>query len=276
MNHGSRWAPRSPAELAGNDPAGVVDQPFRQNDCRRQVMPRCRERAGDRCDRGPITGLRSVGVEPRRKIRPAGEHDVVAGRVVVRAVRERADQRPQVATLGQERKMFADLDSGRVRRDRAKLASNLGRRIRLQVEALELRQTTREEDVDDRAGSGSDSCLRTLIVIRWRSRPLARRGGESLAVVADWFIPSPRSPIVPASKAARRRRIGGWLGTTLDDGVRQEFTDSRSPGISRSFRLFVKHKLNHNLAVTAMRLGTVNKLECSAYHMTSGHRDLRE
>ena len=42
-------------------------------------------------------------------------------------------------TLGQEGKMFANIDSGNLGCDRAKLASNLGPRIRLQVEALQLR-----------------------------------------------------------------------------------------------------------------------------------------
>ena len=41
---------QEPCELAGNDPAGVVNQPFRQNDCRRQIMPRVRECARNRRD----------------------------------------------------------------------------------------------------------------------------------------------------------------------------------------------------------------------------------
>src|SRR5207248_1453994 len=77
-----------PGELAGDDAAGVVDALLGQHDRRRQVVPRGGHGAGDRGDARVVSRLRGAGVEPGRQVAAAGQHDVVAGRVVVRAVRE--------------------------------------------------------------------------------------------------------------------------------------------------------------------------------------------
>ena len=46
--------------------------------------------------------------------------------------------------------MLADLKSGRLRCDRFELAADVGRRVRLGIETVVLRQTTRKENEDER------------------------------------------------------------------------------------------------------------------------------
>jgi hypothetical protein len=50
----------------------------------------------------------------------------------------------------QQRQVLANADARRVRLDRPELAAHVLRRLRLQIEALVLRQPAGEEDVDDR------------------------------------------------------------------------------------------------------------------------------
>ncbi len=56
-------------------------------------------------------------------------------------------------SLRQHRQMLANPHAGGARRDRLKLAANRVRRVRLHVEAVEMREATRQEDEDDRACS---------------------------------------------------------------------------------------------------------------------------
>jgi hypothetical protein len=48
--------------------------------------------------------------------------------------------------------VLADADAGRARGDGAELAADFGGRVGLEVEAVQLRETAGEEDVDHRAG----------------------------------------------------------------------------------------------------------------------------
>ena len=70
--------------------------------------------------------------------------------MIVRRMREGADQRPQSAPLGQHRQMLANLNSWRPRRDRLELAPDLLGRIGLQVERVLMCQAARQVDHDDR------------------------------------------------------------------------------------------------------------------------------
>ena len=152
MNQGSWLGPSSPANWPGMTRPVLWISRLGQDHRRRQVVARGGQGTGDRGHRRPVARPRSIRVEARRQIRPARQHDVMAGRVVVRAVRQRTHQRPEVAPLGQARQMLADIDSGRPRGDRPELAADALRRIRLEVEALQLRQSTGEENIDDRPG----------------------------------------------------------------------------------------------------------------------------
>ena len=92
-------APITPGELAGNHPPGVVDERLGQDDRRGQVVAGSVSAPATAAIDGQSPGCGPVRVEPWRQIRPARQHDVVAGRMIVRAVRERPDQRPQMAPL---------------------------------------------------------------------------------------------------------------------------------------------------------------------------------
>jgi hypothetical protein len=64
----------------------------------------------------------------------------MAERMVIRRMRERTDQRPQVTALRQSRQVFANVDAGRRRGDRLKLAADFRRGVGLQIKAVVLRQ----------------------------------------------------------------------------------------------------------------------------------------
>src|SRR5436190_22416890 len=105
--------------------------------------------------------------------------------MIVRRMRERANQRPQLAPLRQHRQMLANLDARRPRRDRFELAPDIVRRIRLQIEAIVLSQTARQEDIDAR--------------LRLTAWPHGFRSSTRLA--------QPRHMVHPQSEQANRSRL---------------------------------------------------------------------
>ena len=133
----------------------VVDEPLGQDDRRRQVVPRAASR---RRPRRRSTASRSASGCCGSK--PAGRSDrpvsmiMVAGRVVVRRVRQRADQRPRwlrLASSGRCSQIWMPgvrvaigLNSPRI------VVGGVG----LEVEAVVLRQPAGQEDVDHRLGPG--------------------------------------------------------------------------------------------------------------------------
>src|SRR5688500_13833335 len=76
----------------------------------------------------------------------------MAERMIVRGMRERTDQRPALASLGQHRQMLANLDAGRLGADGLELAPDVLRRVGLHVKTIVLGQPAGEEDVDARLG----------------------------------------------------------------------------------------------------------------------------
>src|SRR5262249_23955002 len=100
-------------------------------------------------DRWPITGPRRICIKSARKVAWTRQHDVVAGRVIVTRMRERSDDRPVLAPLRQHRQMFANLDTSCRRISGPKLAADVLRSIGFQVEAVELAEPARKENVDD-------------------------------------------------------------------------------------------------------------------------------
>ncbi len=119
---------------------------------------------------------------------------MVAGRVVVRRVRQRADQRPVVAALRPASAGARRSHARRARGDRLELAADLVRGVGLQVEAVVLRQAAGEEDVDDRPGLPAPAAP-----AGGRQGAQARRRGS---------CPGRADPIAPAWMAVRRDAIG--------------------------------------------------------------------
>ena len=74
-------------------------------------------------------------------------------RMLVVAVRQRSHQGPAIAAGREHRQVLADVDAGRLRRDRLELAANGIGRHRLGIEAVVLGQSARQEDIDDRTGA---------------------------------------------------------------------------------------------------------------------------
>ncbi len=74
---------------------------------------------------------------PRRR---AGHHVVIAGAVVPLVVANRADDRQLVGDAGQPRHVLREVDAGHLGADGLELAANLGRRVGLGIERLEVRR----------------------------------------------------------------------------------------------------------------------------------------
>ncbi len=131
-----------------------MNQYLRQHHRRRQIAAWGTNRVGNRGDRRPVAAFRFRAIEPDRKLRTAGEHQLVSGRMVGIGVRQRAHERPLFAPRGQARQMLANLHARRARGNRFELAANPVGRIGLHVEAFVLRQPARQKDVDHRFGRG--------------------------------------------------------------------------------------------------------------------------
>ena len=71
-------------------------------------------------------------------------------RVVVDGTADRSDQSHLVHGARQFRKVFADLNARHTRGNWAEFSANLGRRVRLQVDQIDVRGAPREKDHDDR------------------------------------------------------------------------------------------------------------------------------
>ena len=144
--------PHHPRELPGDDPPRIVHQFFRQHDRRGEVVAHGSDRAGDRRQRGPVAGLRERRIETGGGHGPPRQHDVMPQRMVIRGMRERPTERPEVTPLRQQGQMLADLQPRGVGVDGLELAANFRRGLWLHVKAVVLPQAARQEDVDHRPG----------------------------------------------------------------------------------------------------------------------------
>ena len=79
--------------------------------------------------------------------------------MVPHRVMQAANERGAIEDPREARQMFADADAGNGRADGAVLAANLGRRVRLGVERVEVARAAVEEDEDAGADRSRD---------RWR------------------------------------------------------------------------------------------------------------
>ena len=143
-----------PGKLAGDGPPGPVNQRLRQDDRRRHPwarVPVAGQVADHRRHARQVVKRRPVRVEPARAHVVASQHHVVAERVVVARVRERAEKRELVAPPGQFGQVLADLHAGRDGVDRCELAPDPRRSVGLEVPGLVLRRSARLEQVDHRS-----------------------------------------------------------------------------------------------------------------------------
>ena len=136
--------------LPGDDAASAVDELFGEHDRRRKIVAGGDELLGEGRQRRPVGLFRSAGIEAHGDVRSAGEHDVMAGGMVVGRVRQRPYHRPFFAPGREHRQVFTDLEPGRLRGNRLEAAADVERAIGLRIEALVLRQPPGEEDVDHR------------------------------------------------------------------------------------------------------------------------------
>ena len=130
--------PHDPGELSGNDSSGRVDQFFGEDDGRGEVIEGYGRISSQGGDAGEVFRARGEGIESGRDLAASGEHDVMAGRMVVGRMGQGADDRPQVASLGEHRKMLANVETWGVGGDGRELSPNVDRGIRLGVEAFVL------------------------------------------------------------------------------------------------------------------------------------------
>ena len=98
-------------------------------------------------------------VVAERRAEPAGQHPVGGRLVVVVVVRPGPHERDLVHRLRQERQLLAELQAGDARADGLVVAADLGRGVRLRVEAVVVRQPAAEEDEDDGLGPRALSLL---------------------------------------------------------------------------------------------------------------------
>ena len=195
MNQGSRRGPIVPANWPGMTRPVLWTSRSGRTTAGGRLFLGAAVGPGDGGDRGPVGRLRPVGVEAGRQVRPPGEHDVVAGRVVVRGVRQRADHRPEVAALGQQRQVLADVDARRAGGDRAGTRRGCPRGRRAWGRSC-------------RAGPGRrrGRCRSPTAAVGLVRRGLVRGGGRRSA--ARCSIPSPSRPTAPAWRAKRRETAG--------------------------------------------------------------------
>ena len=76
---------------------------------------------------------------------------MMAGRMIVGPVGQRPTKRPQMASFRQFRQVLTNLDARGAGRYGTEFTADLERRLGLHVEALVLRQTAGEKNVDDRS-----------------------------------------------------------------------------------------------------------------------------
>ncbi len=169
-------ASHDPTKLPGKNPPRVMNQLFGEYCCRRQVVARLGDTSHHGRDCWPVLRPWDRGIEGGWSFGSPRQHDVMAERMVVRGVRERTHQRPQVTALSELRQMLANVEARRFRRDGMELTANIVGSQRLRIEAIVLRQSTREKDVNHRPRrSGSHRCSRGLAQCGHMIRPEAQQ-----------------------------------------------------------------------------------------------------
>ena len=138
-------------KLTGERAAFAMHEFIWQDNGRRQIVFALRQQCGgQRRHAGMIGLLRLRGIKTQRRIGAAGEHDVMAQRVITAAMSKRTNQRPLFRDAREIGEVLADVQPGSARADGLELATDFHGSVRLHVEALMLRESAGKEDVNHR------------------------------------------------------------------------------------------------------------------------------
>jgi len=180
--------------------------------------------------------------------------------MVIRAVRQRPAQCPQMASLCQSGKMLANLNPRRVRVDRAELAADGIRRLGLHVEAVVLRQAPREKDVDHasrgRRGGGACGCFPQRLEMIHPEPQEAERACLKERAAADGGMLRPRQGSVQST--VRRGETGGVQGKSDQEQL------MRFPEQSQSSRRRHATDVSANFQPEGDRAEPLTRLSCAA------------
>ena len=162
--------------------AGPGERPLHQE--RGQQHPR-RQPVGPGPDRLECRGVAGIVVprgdlvEEGARLGMPGEELVRRVEVVRMPVRERPHDGQPIGARGEPRQVLAERDAGRLRGDRLELAADLGRRVGLQVERVELARPAGQEDQDHRLRPPGRSRLRGRSPREQAVDPQAEEPGEA-------------------------------------------------------------------------------------------------
>ena len=121
---------------------------------------------------GPVAARRHL-IELAAGDGRAGQHAVRGQEVVRLGVRERTDDGKPVGPCGEVRQMLGEPDPRNVRVDRLEFAADLGGRVGLRIEHVEMAGAAGEEDQHDRLG------LAAAVRRRRRAGRLRQEAGEA-------------------------------------------------------------------------------------------------
>src|SRR5436309_3413627 len=114
--------------------------------------------------------------------------------MAIARMRQGTHQRPKGTLLGQQRQMLADLDAGSSGGDRLEFAPDRFRGLGLEIEAIQLRQASGEEDIDYRPGFGGPPGLvdsagtQRLDVVHSQTKQANGAGLNGGAAREDWML----------------------------------------------------------------------------------------
>ena len=205
-----------PAAGAVEDAVAVADRPSAQRDERRQV-PVAAMAGHDRAEVGRID-LR------RRGARRAGQRDRAGLAVSGVEIDVRADQGEPVAPLRQLRHQLGEAEARRLRRDRRERPAELGRRMGLGVEEVEVARPAPEPDQQDRSRPARGGSLTRRRGPRGGIQPEGDRRGCAEAEE----LASRRALACPCRKPADRDHCGCSLS------CRATTRPLATPGTTRS------------------------------------------
>ncbi len=126
--------------LARACPAHLAHLRRKPDERRNEFVDRTLKFRNDRAQRGPAA---------RRLLANGAARQTLKRIVVVQSTDYRTDDRELVHLRGEERQVFANLDSRNFRGDGLELAANFRRRIHLQIEHVLMRRAARQENHDD-------------------------------------------------------------------------------------------------------------------------------
>ena len=192
MNHGSCREPITPANWPGMTRRVECTSRSGNTAAGGRLLRRRTTAPATEAIEGQSLGSGGSRIESPREIAPPRQHDVMSGRMIVRPMRQRPAQGPQVAPLGEPRKVLTDVETG---------------------SALCRSAEIRREYCRGRAAS-CRSCRAATGRPTRRCKSLREPSAAPIGLAAAcrngsrWFIPRPKRLIDPASSSVRRSMSG--------------------------------------------------------------------